>query len=36
MNFPGTNLQDLNLDWLIDYVRQLEQRIKVLEDKINV
>lgn len=28
MNFPSTNLQDLNLDWLIDYVRQLEQRVK--------
>lgn len=35
MMFPGTNLQDLNLDWLIQKMVELEQRIKRLEDKAN-
>lgn len=35
MMFPGTNLQDLNLDWLIQKIVELEQRIKRLEDEAN-
>ena len=33
--FPGTNLQDLNLDWLLDKVRELESRIEALEEIVN-
>ena len=33
--FPGTNLQDLNLDWLIRKIKELEERVKRLEDEIN-
>lgn len=33
--FPGTNLQDLNLDWLIEEMQSLEQRVQALEEKIN-
>lgn len=35
MQFPGTNLQDLNLDWLVQKVKELEERIQRLEDEIN-
>lgn len=34
-DFPGTNLSDLNLDWLIEEMKNLEQRVKTLEDIIN-
>ena len=30
MQFPGTNLQDLNLDWIVDKVRQLEQQVDTI------
>lgn len=33
--FPGTNLNDLNLDWLIDEMKNLEQRVEALEEQIN-
>ena len=34
-DFPGTDLNDLNLDWLIEEMKNLEQRVKTLEDIIN-
>lgn len=33
--FPGTNLNDLNLDWLIAKVKELEERVKRLEEEAN-
>lgn len=33
--FPGTNLNDLNFDWLIAKVKELEERVKRLEDEVN-
>lgn len=33
--FPGTNLNDLNLDWLIDEMKNLEQRVEALEEQVN-
>lgn len=33
--FPGTNLNDLNLDWLIEEVKSLEQRVEALEEQLN-
>lgn len=33
--FPGTNLQDMNIDWLVEKVKELEQRIKRLEENEN-
>ena len=33
--FPGTNLQDLNLDWLVQKVKELEDRVERLEDELN-
>ena len=35
MHFPGTNLQDLNLDWLVQKVKELEERVERLEDQLN-
>ena len=35
MNFPGTNLQDLNLDWLVQKVKELEERVERLEEQLN-
>lgn len=35
MDFPFTNLQDVNLDWIVQTVRELEQRIQRLEEQIN-
>lgn len=29
--FPYTNLHDLNLDWLLKKIEELEKRIKELE-----
>lgn len=31
--FPGTDLNDLNLDWIIEKIVDLEQRVKDLEDQ---
>ena len=33
--FPGTNLNDLNLDWIIEELKALEQRVTVLEEQVN-
>ena len=33
--FPGTNLNDLNLDWLLEEVKDLEQRVEALEEIVN-
>ena len=33
--FPGTNLNDLNLDWLIEEMKALEQRVTALEEQVN-
>lgn len=33
--FPGTNLNDLNLDWLIAKVKELEERVERLEEEAN-
>ena len=33
--FPGTNLNDLNLDWLLEKVKDLEQRVEALEAIVN-
>ena len=34
-DFPGTDLNDLNLDWLIEEMKNLEQRVQALEEQIN-
>lgn len=31
--FPGTDLNDLNLDWIIQKLVELEQRVGELEDQ---
>ncbi len=31
--FPYTNTTDINLDWLIEVVRQLDERVTALEDQ---
>ena len=33
--FPGTNLNDVNLDWIIDAIKQLDERVTALEDQNN-
>lgn len=33
--FPGTDLNDLNLDWLIEEMKALEQRVAALEEQVN-
>lgn len=33
--FPGTNLNDLNLDWLLEELKDLEQRVEALEAIVN-
>ena len=33
-NFPYTNLQELNLDWLIEKVKELEERVSALEEQV--
>ena len=35
VHFPGTNLQDLNLDWLVQKVKELEERVERLEEQLN-
>lgn len=32
--FPGTDLNDLNLDWIIAEIKDLEDRVKALEDQL--
>lgn len=32
--FPGTDLNDLNLDWLLEEMKELEQRVQTLEEKV--
>lgn len=34
-DFPGTDLNDLNLDWLIEEMKNLEQRVQALEEQLN-
>ena len=31
--FPGTDLNDLNLDWIIETIKDLEARVTALEDQ---
>lgn len=31
--FPGTDLNDLNLDWIIEKIKDLEDRVTDLEDQ---
>lgn len=31
--FPGTDLNDLNLDWIIEEIKDLEARVQALEDQ---
>ena len=33
--FPYTNLGDINLDWILDTLKQLDERITALEEIIN-
>lgn len=33
--FPGTNLNDLNLDWLIEELKAIEERVEALEAIVN-
>lgn len=30
--FPGTNLNDVNLDWIIEAIKQLDERVTALEE----
>lgn len=31
IDFPGTNLNDLNLDWIIEAIKNLDERVTALE-----
>lgn len=31
--FPGTDLNDLNLDWIVETIKDLEARVQALEDQ---
>lgn len=33
--FPGTNLNDINLDWIIEELKNLEGRVAALEEIVN-
>ena len=33
--FPGTNLNDINLDWIIEELKNLESRVAALEETVN-
>ena len=30
--FPGTNLNDVNLDWIMEAIKQLDERVTALEE----
>lgn len=34
-SFPGTNLNDLNLDWIIEAIKNLNERVTALEEALN-
>lgn len=31
--FPGTNLNDVNLDWILEAIRNLDERVTALEEE---
>ena len=31
--FPGTNLNDINLDWILEAIRNLDERVTALEEE---
>ena len=33
--FPYTNLGDINLDWVLDKLKELDKRVTALEEQIN-
>lgn len=33
--FPYTNTGDINLDWLLTIVKELDERVTVLEERVN-
>lgn len=35
IGFPYTNLNNVNLDWLLDKVAELEARVAALEQEVN-
>ena len=35
MQFPGTNYNDLNLDWILKQVKQLTARVESLEERVD-
>ncbi len=35
IGFPYTNLNNVNLDWLLDKVAELEARVAALEAEVN-
>ena len=35
IGFPYTNLNNVNLDWLLDKVAELEARVEALEQEVN-
>lgn len=34
-NFPYTNFQELNLDWIIEKLKELEKRVSDLEEEVS-
>ena len=34
-NFPYTNFQELNLDWIIEKLKELEERVTALEEEVS-
>lgn len=35
IGFPYTNLNNLNLDWLLEKIAELEARVAALEQEVN-
>lgn len=33
-SFPYTNFQELNLDWIIEKLKELEERVAALEEEV--